>query len=43
MYVRKQITIKKEHEEWIKKNCINLSRFVQKKIEEEIEKWKKKK
>ncbi len=33
-YVRRHITIKKEHAEWVEKNCINLSRFVQKRIEE---------
>lgn len=37
-YVKKTITIKKEHAKWIKENCINLSRFVQSKIEEEVKK-----
>lgn len=32
-YVKKTITIKKEHDDWIKKNAINLSRFVQNCIE----------
>ncbi len=34
--ITKTITIKKEHEDWIKDNSINLSRFVQRKIEEKI-------
>lgn len=33
-FVRKHITLRREHAEWVKKNCINLSRFVQKRIEE---------
>jgi len=33
-YVRKSITVKKYQEEWIKENNINLSRFVQTKIDE---------
>ena len=37
-YVKKHITLKKEHAEWVEKNCINLSRFVQRQIDEEIEK-----
>jgi len=36
VYVRKNITIKKKHEKYIKDKLINLSRFVQKKIDEEI-------
>jgi len=32
----KTISIKDEHEDWIKDNSINLSRFVQKKIDEMI-------
>lgn len=36
MYVKKCISIKKEHEEYLKSKCISLSRFVQKKIEEEM-------
>lgn len=36
--IHKTITIKQEHEDWIKENCINLSRYVQKKIEEELSK-----
>ena len=35
--IHKAITIKLIHEEWINNNSINLSRFVQKKIDEEIE------
>jgi post-segregation antitoxin (ccd killing protein) len=37
-YVRKTITLKVEHAEWIKVHSINLSRFVQQKIEEEMKK-----
>jgi hypothetical protein len=33
-YVKKSITIKKYQEEWVKENHINLSRFVQSKIDE---------
>ena len=36
--IMKAITITKNHQEWIKKDSINLSRFVQKKIDEEINK-----
>lgn len=35
-YIPKTITIRSDHEEFLKKNCINLSRFVQKKIDEVI-------
>ena len=35
--IHKTITIKQIHEEWIEKNTINLSRFVQRKIDEELE------
>jgi len=35
-YVQKNITIKKEHLDWIEKYSINLSRFVQKKIDERM-------
>ena len=38
--IHKTITIKIEHEEWIEENSINLSRYVQKKIEEELNKDK---
>ena len=34
--IHKTITIKQVHEDWIKENSINLSRYVQKKIEEEL-------
>jgi len=37
-YVKKSITIKKYQEEWIKENHINLSRFVQSKIDEAMTK-----
>ena len=35
-FVKKTITITKENSNWIDKNSINLSRFVQKKIDIEI-------
>ena len=34
--VYKSITIKEEHEKWVRDNSINLSRYIQKKIDEEI-------
>lgn len=37
-YVRKSITIRKDQDEFVKKKYINLSRFVQKKLDEEMEK-----
>jgi len=41
-YIRKSISIQKEtHQEWIKKNSINLSQFLQAKIDYEIELDKK--
>lgn len=40
MRIRKTITIEPEHEEWIKDNRICLSKFVQRKIEEEMKKRK---
>ena len=36
--IPKNITLRDEHQEWIEANSINLSRFVQKKIDEEIAK-----
>lgn len=39
---RKNITLKPEHDEWLKAHAISLSRFVQMKIEEEIRKDYKK-
>ena len=36
MRIRKNITLNKKHAEWIKNHHINLSRFVQAKIDEEI-------
>ncbi len=39
--IYKSITIKKEHEQWIKDNSINLSRYIQKKIDMEMENAKK--
>jgi len=35
-YIPKAITIRSDQEEFLQKNCINLSRFVQKKIDELI-------
>ena len=37
-YVKKTITIPEEQAKWIKDNSINLSRFVQKKIDKEMKK-----
>ena len=36
--IHKTITIEQKHEDWIKDNSINLSRYVQKKIDEELKK-----
>lgn len=33
-FSRKNITIRKDQEAWIEKNAINLSRFVQQKLDE---------
>ena len=41
--ITKAITILPRHEEYVKANYINLSKFVQSKIDEEIEKKKKQK
>jgi len=38
MAVTKTITIREDQEEWLKKNYINLSRFVKAKIDEEMAK-----
>jgi len=38
MAVGKHITIKDEQEKWLKENHINLSRFVQAKIDERMNK-----
>lgn len=37
-YIRKTITITEAQEKWIKDNCINLSRLIQKVIDEKIKK-----
>lgn len=37
-YIRKTITITEEQEKWIKDNCINLSRFIQKELDKKIKK-----
>ncbi len=34
--IKKTITIREDQEEWIKRKYINLSRFVQAKIDEEM-------
>ena len=31
---RRNITIRDDQAEWVKENCLNLSRFVQKKLDE---------
>ena len=36
--IQKSITIKEKHKKWLEDNSINLSRFVKKKIDEEIKK-----
>ena len=36
MLVHKNITIKKEHEDWIAEKSINLSKFVRSAIDSEI-------
>jgi len=33
----KIVTIEEKHEKWIEKNAINLSKFVRKRIEDEME------
>ena len=38
MAVTKTITIREDQEEWLRKNYINLSRFVKAKIDEEMAK-----
>ena len=38
VFIKKTITITKEQQDWLFKNCINLSRFVQKGIDSEIKK-----
>lgn len=37
--IHKHITIREDQEEWVKENHINLSRFVQAKIDEEMKKY----
>ena len=37
-FVQKNISIKKIQDEWVKLNCLNLSRFVQMKLEEVMSK-----
>jgi len=36
--IKKSVTIRDDQREWVEKNHINLSRFVQAKIDEEMEK-----
>ncbi len=38
MYVRKMITIRPDQAEWIEENAINLSKLVQKCIDERMKK-----
>ena len=38
--VKKSITIRRDQAEWIEKISLNLSRFVQKKLDEEMEQLK---
>jgi len=35
-YIPKSVTISEEQDKWIKKNSINLSRYLQKKLEKDI-------
>jgi len=42
-YVSKHVTIRKDQEEFAKKHAINLSRFLQNKLDEEMEKLGEKK
>ena len=35
-YIKKHITITKDQDDFIKNKCMNLSRFVQKKLDEQI-------
>ena len=37
-YIKKTITITKEQNEWVKENCINLSRLVQKELNKKMKK-----
>ncbi len=39
--VRKTITVREDQAEWLDELSISLSRFVQKKIDEEMAKWEK--
>ena len=39
--IHKSITIRDDQEEWLRKKHINFSRWIQSKIDEEIEKEKK--
>ena len=34
--IRKSLTIQERHEVWIQENCVNLSKFVRKQIDQEI-------
>lgn len=37
-YIKKTITISEEHNQWIIKNSINLSRYMQKALDKEVKK-----
>jgi len=43
MKIKKTILIEKEQNDWLEDNNINLSKFVRKKIQKEIDEQKKKK
>jgi len=38
MFVKKSITIRDDQAKWVKDNTVNLSRFVQSKLDEEMKK-----
>lgn len=38
-FITKSITIKSEQEDWIKKNHISLSRFVQQALQDVMDDW----
>ena len=40
-WVKKTISIKKRHLEWLDRTMVSLSKFVQRKIDEELEKENK--
>ena len=38
-YVSKHLTIRQDQDEFVKRHAINLSRFLQRKLDEEMEKY----